>query len=141
MGVVWRNNDLNELRTRIRAQSQIASDQAEQVIEMTVREAADMQKDLLNQAVTMTGAERIARGRGNTAGRNYSGNMIDAISDQVDLEPGRVIGRYGWIDNLDAYFQYQDFGTGRIPAANSLLDSFVALRMRFISRMRRIAGK
>lgn len=141
MGVVWRNSDLNELRTRINQQQRIAADAAEQVIQMTTEEAVDLQKQLLDQAVTMTGAARISRGRGRTAGRNDSGTMIDAIDRTVEAEQGRIVGRYGWVDGYQEYFRYQDFGTSRIPAAHSLLDSFVSLRSRFISRMRGIVGK
>ena len=141
MGVVWRNNDLKDLATRIQLQRGIAADAAEQVIQTTVDEAEQLQKRLLDNAVTMTGADRISRGRGNTAGRNDSGAMIDAISNTVDAEDGRVTGKYGWVNEQRDYFSYQDWGTKRVPAAHSLLDSFVAVRADFIRRMRRIVGK
>lgn len=141
MGVVWRNNDLRELRTRINLQSRIAADAAEQVIQMTTDEAVQVQKQLLDAAVTRTGAARISRGQGRTAGRNDSGTMIEAIDREVSFEQGRVVGKYGWVNGYQDYFSYQDFGTGRVPAAHSLLDSFVQMRIRFIQRMRRIVGQ
>lgn len=143
MGVVWRNSDLNTLGTELRAQSRFAIDASEQVMEQTMDEAVELQRTLLDRATTRTGEERLGRGRGNTAGRNDTGQMIGSISSDVETTRNRVTGRWGWPKNAEHYFAAQDFGgsPSRIPAAHSLLDSFISMREVWIRRMKRIAGK
>lgn len=141
MGVVWRNSDLNTLRTELRAQSRFAIDASEQVMEQTMDEAVELQRTLLDRATTRTGEERLGRGRGNTVGRNDTGQMIGSISSDVETTRNRVTGRWGWPFTAEDYYRFQDFGTGKIPAAHSLLDSFVAMREVWIRRMKRIAGR
>lgn len=132
---------MRDLRTRINLQSRIAIDAAEQVMDQTMQEAVDLQRELLDRAITRSGAERYGKGRGQSAGRNDSGMMIGSISSDVEVSGRRVVGRWGWPFTAEEYYRFQDFGTGKIPAAHSLLDSFVSMREVWIKRMRRIVDK
>lgn len=143
MGVTWRNGDLRTLSTELRAKSKYAIDATEQITAMSVDEAAELQRELLDRATTNYGRWRMERGRGNTEGRNDTGHMIGAITHDVEVGGGRVTGRWGWLFNpadTDA-IRAQDWGTNVVPAAHSLLDSYVEIRERWLRRMKRLAGR
>jgi len=91
--------------------------------------------------VTRYGAKRFAAGKGRSAGRDHTGAMIDSISSDVKSAKTEVVGHWGWIDEFKDYFGYQDWGTSRVPAAHSLLDSYVQARAKFISRVTALAGR
>lgn len=141
MGVVWRNGDLSKLSTAVGRIPGVAIDSAEQIVTQTVEEGAELQRQLLDAATTRTGNERMARGVGNTAGRNKSGQMIGSISSDVQVSSKRVEGEWGFPFTAEDYYRYQEDGTSRIPAAHALLDSFIALRSVFIRRVVRMVGK
>ena len=141
VGVTWRNSDLNTLETRLRNLPGVAIDAAEQIVDQTVSEAAELQREMLDRAVTAGGSNRISRGRGNTAGRNDTGQMIGSITHDTVATSKQVSGEWGWLFEQQEYYRFQDFGTNRIPAAHSLLDSFITMREQFIRRLKRITGK
>lgn len=119
--------------------------EAEKIVEETVTEGLALQRRLLDLAVTRTGSERFAAGQGGSAGRNDTGALIAGTSKQTSrVSKTRVEGRYGWLrptpDNPEGKILAQDFGSSKwnIPAAHSLLDSYMALRAKFYARMRRL---
>lgn len=119
--------------------------EAETIVDETVTEAVALQRRLLDLAVTRTGSERFARGQGGSAGRNDEGDLIAGTSKETKrVGKGRIEGRYGWLnpggENPLGKIQAQDLGgsPSNIPPAHSLLDSYVALRAKFIARMRRL---
>lgn len=78
-------------------------------------------KQALNAAVTPYGKYRMSKGRGNTAGRNDTGNMIDAMT--VESATNRNLrSSFGWSKKSENYFYYQERGTVSIHGAFSLLD-------------------
>lgn len=141
MGVRYKGMDMRGLSTQMRIRSRLAIDEVEQIVSMTVEEAERDQKALLDRAVTRYGAKRMAAGRGRSAGRNDTGAMIDAISSEVKANKTTVTGKWGWIDEVKDYFSYQDWGTDRVPAAHSLLDTYVQARAKFIARVSALGGR
>lgn len=145
VGVVWRNGDLRTLETRIGRIPGVALDAAEQIVGETVKEGAAMQRDLLDRATTRTGSERFGRGRGGSAGRNDTGKMIDAIDSTSSATSRRAEGSWGWLPPVEdaGKIAAQDFGSSRwnIPAAHSLVDSFITTREQFYRRVKRMVAK
>jgi hypothetical protein len=90
--------------------------QASEVGERVAREALD-------RAITPYGSKRFASGRGKSAGRNDTGSMINALralKPVVKVE--QVFSSFGWgRGSSKAYYKYQENGTRKIKAANSLL--------------------
>ena len=110
-----------------------------EIMEEAVQSAVPRQSELLEQAVTRTGIERVRSGRGEFAGRHVEGRMIGAITSYVTVEDDEggnytVVGRWGWPHPAD-YFLQQDQGTESIPAAHSLAMSFLFTRELFKARV------
>ena len=139
MPFVFRNRDLQTLETRLNLQKRVMIDQSTEIMEITMREAEDLQRELLDAATTRTGEKRYAAGRGASAGRRDTDEMYEGIGSEVEATSKRVVGRWGWLNDPKAYYSYQDYGTGRIPPAGSLIDSFIQIRERFIKRVVRLA--
>lgn len=139
-GLVWRNGDLNTLETRIRLRINNFEDAAEGLMLETVAQAAVDQAKVLEDATTATGDKRASTGGassqyGSTSpGRIDSGLMINQINSHVEHVGNVITGRWGWQDP-ESYFAAQDYGTRTIPAAHSLLESFIRTRETFISRL------
>jgi len=49
-------------------------------------------------------------GPGNSAGRNDTGAMSDAVSADVYNIGSTIIGEVGWLDDFKKYFEYQEEG-------------------------------
>lgn len=114
----------------------IARDRAIEIVEKTVVDAATAQADILENALTPTGIERVASGRGQFAGRHVTGEMIGSIDHDIEIRDTsdgfEVEGRYGFSDP-EEYVLIQD-GIGPTQAdyaARSLAESFVAAREQF----------
>lgn len=143
-GVIFRNGDLNKLKTAVNLRGKIAIDAATQITEESTLQAVILQRQLLDAAVTGTGSRRISKGVGNTAGRNETGEMIAAIEQEVTATSTRVSGKWGFLKDVQGYFFAQELGGGpndNIPAAHSLLDSFIQIREEYIRRLVRMVGK
>lgn len=85
-----------------------------------------IQEHFLNAAVTPTGQRRMERGRGGSAGRNDTGDMIAALARNVEVSKTTsttlISGFHGWRDAtaVDDYRRLQEKGTTTIKPANSL---------------------
>lgn len=90
--------------------------QASEIGERAAREALD-------RAVTPYGRKRFSSGRGGSAGRNDTGSMINALRAlKPVVKAGEVLASFGWgRGRSKAYYKYQENGTRKIKAANSLL--------------------
>jgi hypothetical protein len=110
-----------------------------QIVNEVLAEAVVEQKRILDTATTPWGRFRQSQGRA-SAGRRESDTMYDAISSDLTVGRAEVVGEWGWLGLFLKYFEYQDNGTGRIEAANSLAQSFVkaqqSLAAKVKSRMR-----
>ena len=67
---------------------------------------------------TPWGDKRKAEGRA-YAGRREKDTMWNAITWRVTQKAAE----WGWLGDREKYYKYQEFGTGRIAAMNSLRDS------------------
>ena len=106
-----------------------------EIVRKTVREGAELQAEALDEAETDWGRDRFSKGRGNSAGRNDTGNMIDEITYGVERHNNSIIGFWGW-DNPDPhdaeYFAIQE------ATAQSLHESFTPMREKFFGRVRKL---
>ena len=106
-----------------------------EIVRNTVWEGAELQAQALDEAETDWGRERFSKGRGNSAGRNDTGNMIDEITYGVERHNNSIIGFWGW-DNPDPhdaeYLAIQE------ATAQSLHESFTPTREKFFGRVRKL---
>lgn len=110
----------------------------------------DASRAALDNAVTRYGSKRFGFGRGNSAGRNDTGSMISSLRA---LEPvvklNEISAKFGWgRGRSKKYYGYQEEGTAKIKAANSLLtgqravlDNLPRLEKNMKARIRRKVGK
>jgi len=91
----------------------------------------------IEEATTPTGDARAAGNKSSSrdagfgsAGRIESKDMYDAVSSRVETVNGGsagtdIIGRFGWLDGFEDYFEYQEEGTSTIAPMHALFDTFV----------------
>ena len=101
------------------------------VIDELAGEALSIANDMANRmrqiildAHTMTGRDRVASGRGPYAGRYETGEFYNAVDYDIDVNPDGVIIAWGWLQEWEDYFAYQEFGTEHIAAVGALADTF-----------------
>lgn len=141
MGIKYRAGaDPRSLAIKLRIEGEGIRQEVEQIVAEVVDIGAKEQRQLLDRAVTRYGGERFARGRGRSAGRNDTGAMIDDVESSVASSKNRVTGRWGWVNGARDYYKYQDWGVG-VPAAHSLLDSFMVVRAELQKRLRTMARR
>jgi len=109
--------NLKRIEGIIQQEAIILAEQAAKIGEEASRSALDA-------AVTRYGAKRFASGRGGSAGRNDTGSMINnlrALKPIVKAE--EIVAKFGWgRGRSKKYYKYQEEGTSKIRAANSLLN-------------------
>lgn len=111
------------------------------IVDESVKEGEEIQRDFLDKATTRYGEYRFGRNIGNSAGRNDSGDMMKAISSDTKKESKTlIVGRWGWLKEILEYFEIQEKGYG-VPEARSLLDSYVVVREKFMARMKAEFGR
>lgn len=142
MGAKFRGTTPEMLSRRLQINGRATIDALEEIIDQTISEASEDQRNILDAATTPYGAERMAKGQGRSAGRNDSGAMIDSIGQRRFRRDREIVGQWGWLmQDVPDYIKYQENGTARIKAARSLLDSYVRARADFIRRVRRVVDK
>lgn len=140
MGIKWVNGSPQQLTAQLSHKKKVFYDEAEEIVTQTADEAAELQRMFLDRATTPWGETRFASGRGRSAGRNDTGEMIDSIEVEISRTKTSLTGAWGWPKGYEKYFQIQEWGLG-VPEAHSLLDSMMAVRATFIRRVRKLAGK
>lgn len=102
---------------------EVVQDEAIVLLEQAAEIGRDASRNALDLAVTPYGRKRFAKGRGGSAGRNDTGSMINDLQalDPV-IKANEISVKFGWgRGRSKAYYKWQEEGTGRIRAANSLL--------------------
>lgn len=95
----------------------------------------DRMREVIETAITKTGLKR-AETSGGHPGRVDSGDMIDDISTDIDLiDKLRIEGTFGWINNLDPSYLYQEYGTQDIEAMRALQQAYVEAREKMLERL------
>lgn len=148
MGVRFRytSGSMNDLEAAVLTTSQKLADAAERIVKESVDEGMNLQIKTLVDAHTRTGLKRVAyQTDSGEPGRDKTGHMIEQIDNDVDISEsaaGKTVrGRWGWLDGVEPYFVAQDDGTDIIPAADSLVGSFLTEREKFAARVYAELGK
>lgn len=112
----------------------------EDLVRGVVDDGADQMRRFILEAVTDTGARRVASGRGSEAGRYETGTMYDAVDSRVETNGDVTAGEFGWIEEYLRYFGYQEDGTGTVPSMHALHDAWANASERFQSEIRSIVN-
>lgn len=131
--IVWTKSDPLTVIANLQAESDGLKETVTGIVSDVVYEAAQEQAKILEDAVTRTGIARAARG--GLPGRHETGHMINQISNEVQVDEDHIVGTWGW-DDPEGYFEEQDWGGERIPAAHSLLGSFISAEEKVKRRIR-----
>lgn len=112
---------------------------AVRAMETTIEEAVLKMREFIKAATTETGDARASgvssgpRDAGlGEAGRIETKNMYDAVDSEILTdgnlsreEISTIWGKFGWINDFEDYFSYQEDGTSRVKAMHALLDAFI----------------
>lgn len=116
--------DVTRLVTKFNFLEQTIADEIEVMLVQAAEIGTEVAQKSLDLAVTPYGSKRFAGGRGNSAGRNDTGSMINdlrAMPPRVTM--GKVEVQFGWgRGRSKKYYKYQEEGTSKIRGAFSLLD-------------------
>lgn len=132
MGIVFRNGDLNRLRTRVLKIPDTILDSAEDLVRETSREGARKMRDYI--------ATRGTGYRGHS-GRVETGEMLQNVRNTAEREGTHVRARWGWLDKQENYFRFQEQGffnwrsQADVEPMHALLDSFIQEREAFIHEL------
>lgn len=132
MGIVFRNRDLNNLRTRVLKIPEEMLDVGEELVRETSREGARKMREYI--ATRGTGY----RGHG---GRVETGEMLQNVRNTAEREGTHVRARWGWLNKQENYFRFQEQGfynwrsESDVEPMHALLDSFIQEREEFIHEL------
>lgn len=102
---------------------EVVQDEAIVLLEQAAVIGRDAARNALNLAETPYGRKRFASGRGGSAGRNDTGSMINNLQAlEPVIKANEISIKFGWgRGRSKAYYKFQEEGTAKIRAANSLL--------------------
>jgi hypothetical protein len=102
MGFQWDESAFNQYGKWIEGIPDAVLWESEQLVENAAEEGARVQEVII--ATSGTGFE-------NRSGRVVTGKMLDAVgSTRATVDNTTVSAEFGWIDNTEDYFAYQDQG-------------------------------
>jgi hypothetical protein len=116
--------DVTKFLDKLEKGSDVVLEEAYTFVEQAAEVGAQEARESLDASITSYGLYRMSRGIGNSAGRNDTGNMISKLQAlEPESDGNSVEASFGWSEqDFEEYFEYQEEGTSRIPAAYSLLD-------------------
>lgn len=106
-----------------------------------VQNNLDMNEIVKQAAEAMQLRIGTATGTQSGPGRYETGNMIQSVKYRVEISNTKIVGEFGWLDNQEMYFFYQDEGfthwlSGEhIPGMLALMDAEAEAREQFVSRL------
>jgi len=124
MGYTFARGNPNEFRLWAESEKRRIEGEAFDIVQEVVQDAVRNQKRVIDTAETNWGRFRQSQGRA-SAGRRETDAMYDSVTSKVDKGPRQVDGYFGWLHQFRKYFEFQDNGTTRIEAANSLAQAFI----------------
>ena len=133
--VSWRG-DIRKMAMRIENLPDEMLDMAEEVMEDTVEDGADLMRHYIKTRGT---------GYKDRPGRTESYDMLEAVETNVKRNRRSIVGKFGWGvagGRDDDYFSYQENGfrhwrSGKdVVPMHALLDAFIQNREQFFARMR-----
>lgn len=132
--LIWHGGSPERLEARIRTTEDRLRPMALEIVQETVQIGREKQIEALNAATTPYGEKRYAAGRGGSAGRNDTGNMIDLVTTTAEETASGAIGTWGW-ENPPDYVLAQEHRIGADGGADSLWKSFVPTREEFYRKV------
>jgi len=122
-GVTWTVRPLS-ISARIIKRVDSTRDELEQLVEGVVKDGANDMRRFILEAVTRTGEARAAAGDG-VSGRYEIGTMYDAVGSDVQRSGDRIVGEFGWLEEVLKYYLYQEQGTSRLEAMHALQKAWI----------------
>ena len=106
-----------------------------------VQNNLDMEDIVKRAAEAMQLRIGTATGTKSGPGRVDTGDMIQSVKYRVEISNGAIVGEFGWLDNQEMYFLYQEHGFTHwlsgdmIPGMMALMDAEAAARDEFVARL------
>lgn len=136
MGMVWRNSDLNNMRSSFNG---FVEDLEDGITDALV-DAVEYGYSEMKKTVETSGTGYVGKGaRATPEGRIDTGLMIDSIDRDLNKSGTTISGEFGWLDRQENYFLYQENGFRNVPPMHALLGAFVPARERLIRRLAQLA--
>jgi hypothetical protein len=125
---------LNKFTARLRSASKKLQDGTDDVAERSAEYGAE----LMREYISTRGTGYIGKGARATAeGRIDTGKMIDAVGvSPVRHNPSGVAVNFGWVNETEEYFSYQELGTRSISPMHALLDATIRTREYFYDEIK-----
>lgn len=123
--------DITGLIKKLDLTQRVIVDEANILIMQATDVGVAAAKAKLDSSITRHGRWRMSRGVGRSAGRNKTGLMMDSITAYDPHIRGNdyIAIKFGWgPGKMKKYFMFQDDGTSRIPAANSMMTAIRAVK-------------
>lgn len=128
-------------------------DRLNEGLEAEAEEVAEFGQNLVRGAIETRGTGRVWKRtyrkngvsrRASIPGRVWTGRMRDSVKNKVSAPGTEIVASYGWIDNYEDYFGYQETGFDHpagveVPGMFAMADSVEPVRKRVIEGLRRIA--
>jgi hypothetical protein len=134
--MLWQGFDISDLEHAVVAIFEDIEADARQILDDISRQAVDDMYRILVNATTDTGRDREARGEG-IAGRVDTGSMARDIHAALDADlDGGIVLEWGWTQNVEDYYLWQEGGTRKIGAMSALQGSYIKAREELRSRLR-----
>lgn len=128
---------LDEISDHFEGHVQRIIDALENLMQELAAKGEGRMIEILESAVTPTGAARAALG--GIAGRVETGKMRDAISSDVENDGDTIIAEWGWLDEVAAYFLIQERGDEvfgvQFEGMKALLGSYIEMREELRGRL------
>lgn len=138
MGLVWRNGDMKDLRANFENAVTNMEDEATSALV----DAVELGYDTMLRVIDTSGTGYVGRGpRATPEGRIDYGTMRDSVDRDINKSGSTISGEFGWLENQEEYFRYQENGTARIPPMHALLTAFITARERVRRDLVKIAKK
>lgn len=123
MVVEWTNGGPQNLLANLQlAANRVVASTKTALEDVTTEAEADM-KAIITSSTTVWGEKRKAEGRASD-GRIETSDMIDSVTSETESDANSMTGTWGWIDNFEDYFFFQEDGTEHIDAMHALSGSF-----------------
>lgn len=123
--------DITRLIKKLDLTQQIVVDEANILIMQATDLGVEAARNKLRSSVTKHGRFRMSQNDGRGPGREKTGSMMDSITAYDPHIKGEnyIAVRFGWgPGKMKKYFGFQDNGTSRIPAANSMATAVRAVK-------------
>jgi hypothetical protein len=111
--------NLSGFQTKMRNMQKAIADEGATIALQAAKIGETEMKRIIDTSTTRTGDERVASGRGASAGRRESNRMYNSVKSSGSQGQAK----WGWLSGYLSYFGEQEYGKGKIQAMHSLRDS------------------